>query len=102
MANLGRSAPRDREVVSVIRTRNSSSVVPADAGTHNPGHLGPLAQCFNKSSHTTRNFDGTAYGSLRSQGRRAESASVTLPWPVITGIVPASLENTFRHTKKIG
>jgi len=29
-----------------------------------------MAQWFNKPVHTTHNLDGTAYGSLRSQGRR--------------------------------
>jgi len=29
-----------------------------------------MARWFNKSVNTTDNIDGTAYGSLRSQGRR--------------------------------
>src|SRR4051812_15140086 len=72
MQNLGRKAPRDRESVSVCFENGISH--PSPLRTQGP--IIPVDRCdgamFQQASHTTDTIGGTAYGSLRSQGRRGE------------------------------
>ena len=65
-AQLGRIAPRGQTRVCCL-TIESSFVVPAKAGTHTPCHL--VAARSQRPSITT---NAGGYGSLLSQGRRAE------------------------------